>query len=88
MKSSAVPHAERILILAPRGRDAVVAKEILRDANVHSEICVDLGEVIHEIERRADIAVITEEATRGAKMEQLGLWVASQPTWSDFPFIL
>jgi C4-dicarboxylate-specific signal transduction histidine kinase len=21
-------------------------------------------------------------------MEQLGLWVASQPTWSDFPFIL
>ena len=51
MKSSAVPHAERILILAPRGRDAVVAKEILRDANVHSEICVDLGEVIHEIER-------------------------------------
>jgi signal transduction histidine kinase/ActR/RegA family two-component response regulator len=88
VKNSTLPHSERTLILAPRGRDAVVAKEILRDANLLSEICVDLGEIVHEIARGGDIAVITEEATRDPEMEQLARWVASQPPWSDFPFIL
>jgi signal transduction histidine kinase/ActR/RegA family two-component response regulator len=88
VKDIATLRPERTLILAPRGRDAVVAKEILRDARLHSEICVDLGEIVHEIERGADVVVITEEATRAPEMEQLGRWVASQPPWSDFPFIL
>ena len=88
MKNSGPAHPERTLILAPRGRDALVAKEILRDAKLHSEICIDFGEIVQEIERGADIAVITEEATRGPEMEQLARWVASQPRWSDFPFIL
>jgi DNA-binding NtrC family response regulator len=88
VKDVASLRPERTLILAPRGRDAVVAKEILRDAKLPSEICVDLGEIVHEIERGADVVVITEEATRAPEMEQLGRWVASQPPWSDFPFIL
>jgi signal transduction histidine kinase/ActR/RegA family two-component response regulator len=88
MKDTAPPHLERTLILAPRGRDAVVAKSILRDAKLHSVICVDLGEIVQEIARGADIAVITEEATRAPEMEQLARWVATQPPWSDFPFIL
>jgi signal transduction histidine kinase/ActR/RegA family two-component response regulator len=82
------PHPERTLILAPRGRDAVVAKGILRDARLHSEICLDLSEVVQEINRGADVAVLTEEATRSHDMRELVGWVASQPPWSDFPFIL
>ena len=79
---------ENILLLAPRGRDALVAKEILRDANLHSTICVDLGELLQEIRRNADVAVVTEEAIRGSDIRELIGWISSQPPWSDLPFIL
>jgi signal transduction histidine kinase len=82
------PRGERTLILAPRGRDAVVAKGILRDARIHSEICLDLAELMQEIRRGADLAILTEEATRGSDVRGVMEWVAAQPAWSDFPFIL
>ena len=83
-----VPHDERTLILAPRGRDAVVAKGILRDARIHSEICLDLAELVQAIGPGADLAILTEEATRGSDVRGVMEWVAAQPPWSDFPFIL
>jgi signal transduction histidine kinase len=80
--------SERTLILAPRGRDAVIAKGILRDGAMRSEICLDLAELLQEIKRGADVAIVTEEATRSADLRELVDWVGSQPPWSDFPFIL
>ncbi len=80
--------SERTLILAPRGRDAVVAKTILREAELQSAICVDLPELIEQIEYDADVAIITEEATRDGHMRALADWVAAQPPWSDFPFVV
>jgi signal transduction histidine kinase/ActR/RegA family two-component response regulator len=82
------PHTERALVLAPRGRDAVVAKAILRDAGIHSEICLDLDELVQEVKRGADVAVLTEEAARSPDARVLVNWISSQPPWSDFPFIL
>jgi signal transduction histidine kinase len=82
------PRSERTLILAPRGRDAVVAKGILRDAEIHSEICLDPDELVQEIKRGADVAIITEEAARSADARALVIWISAQPPWSDFPFIL
>ena len=88
MKETGPSHAERALILAPRGRDAVVAKGILRDARIHSDICLDLAELMQEIRRGADVAILTEEATRSSDVRAMMEWVAAQPPWSDFPFIL
>jgi signal transduction histidine kinase len=79
---------QRVLILAPRGRDAIVAKGILRDARIPSAICLDIPELLLEIRQGADVAVVTEEATRAADVRDLVGWVAAQPAWSDFPFIL
>src|SRR3954466_1541260 len=79
---------QRVLILAPRGRDSVVAKGILRDAHLRSEICLDLRELITEIGRGADVAIVTEEATRTPEVRTLREWVSAQPPWSDFPFIV
>jgi signal transduction histidine kinase len=76
------------LILAPRGRDAIIAKGILRDAKLHAVICVDLRELVQEIELGAELAVITEESTRSPDIRQLLEWIAAQPAWSDFPFIV
>jgi signal transduction histidine kinase/ActR/RegA family two-component response regulator len=78
---------ERTLLLAPRGRDAVVAKGILREAGIRSDICLDLRELVQELQRGADVAVLTEEAMRG-DMRSLSEWVRTQPPWSDFPFVL
>jgi signal transduction histidine kinase len=86
--NGAAPPSERTLILAPRGRDAFIAKGILRDAKLHSEICLDLPELVQELTRGADVAVVTEEATRSHEMRELAAWVATQPPWSDFPFIV
>ncbi|HUC47750.1 MAG TPA: ATP-binding protein [Xanthobacteraceae bacterium] len=87
MSTAAGLHPGRVLILAPRGRDAVVAKEILRDARLRADICLDIEELLQEIDHAADVAVMTEEATRG-DIRAMAAWVLSQPPWSDFPFVL
>ncbi|HEY1505483.1 MAG TPA: response regulator [Stellaceae bacterium] len=76
------------MILAPRGRDAAVAYSILRDAQLHADICTDLFELAREIARGADVAIVTEEATRESGGRPLIEWIASQPPWSDFPFVV
>jgi signal transduction histidine kinase len=80
--------SERALILAPRGRDAVVAKGILREAAIRADICIEMAELLQEIERGADVAIVTEEALRGPDTRLLVAWVACQPPWSDFPFVV
>lgn len=79
---------ERTLILAPRGRDAAVAMGILRDARLRAEVCANLDELAQEIARGADVAIITEEATREPNGRTLADWVGAQPPWSDFPFVV
>jgi signal transduction histidine kinase/CheY-like chemotaxis protein len=80
-------YSDRVLILAPRGRDAVVAKEILRDARLHADICLDVPELLQQLHKGAEVAVVTEEATR-VDMRPLASWVSSQQPWSDFPFVI
>ncbi len=80
--------AERALILAPRGRDAAVAHDILNEAKIRTQICFDLDGLLDQISRGADVAILTEEGLRGTDSRALGEWVRAQPPWSDFPFIV
>ena len=43
----------RVLILAPRGRDAAVACDLLRGQGVDCEICADLGELTGALDQGA-----------------------------------
>jgi signal transduction histidine kinase len=85
---NAAPQTERVLVLAPRGRDAIVAKGLLADARLRADICRDLPELLTEIRKGADVAVLTEEAIRQADSRELANWVKNQPAWSDFPFVV
>jgi signal transduction histidine kinase len=76
------------LILAPLGRDAAVARNVLQEARLHADICADSSELLEQIERGAGLAIVTEEATREFDVRPLNQWVMSQPAWSDFPFIV
>ena len=78
---------ERALLLAPRGRDAAVAREILHDGQISATICRDLNELLRHLQRGAEVAVVTEEALRG-EIRALAAWVQGQPPWSDFPFVV
>jgi signal transduction histidine kinase len=80
--------ATRTLILAPVGRDATVARDVLREANLDAHICRDGYELLEQIQRGAGLAIITEEATRDFDLRPLNQWVMSQPAWSDFPFVV
>ena len=79
---------QRILLLAIRGRDAVVIKQLLTRAGHESVICESGEALAREAARGAAIAVVTEESLLEADLTGLGAWLGDQPSWSDFPFVL
>ena len=79
---------ERILLLAPIGRDAQAAAQHLADANLRSLICSDLDDLAARLREGGAAAVLTEEALYNRGTLPLERWLANQPPWSDFPFII
>jgi len=79
---------ERVLILAPAGRDARLAQAVLRDAGFLSVVCQHLDQLCDELDGGAAAALITEEAFLAADSRGLLAWVRAQPAWSDLPFIV
>ncbi len=78
---------QHVLILAPLGRDAALAAEVLHKVGVASRVC-EHGEIVAEqIERGAGAALIAEEALLPRTVDLLRRAVAAQPPWSDFPFV-
>lgn len=79
---------DRILILAPRGRDAQIASELIQQSGFPCTTCVDLDNMVVELDAGTSAALITEEAL--AKGDRTGIsdWLKSQPAWSDLPFVV
>ena len=77
----------RVLVLAPTGRDAAAALDQLRAAGLSGIVCAGVVELIGKLDEGAGVAVIAEEAFRN-DFAKLTEWVAKQPPWSDFPFIV
>ncbi len=80
--------ALRALVLAPRGRDAAIARELLGNADVASQACQDLAALIGALDDDVAFALLSEEAIRTADIRPLADWIGHQPAWSDLPFIL
>jgi signal transduction histidine kinase len=77
----------RVLILAPVGRDAELATGVLKREQLTAEICPGVHELISRLHAGAGTAVIADEALNG-NIPLLHEWVKMQPAWSDFPFII
>jgi signal transduction histidine kinase/ActR/RegA family two-component response regulator len=78
----------RVLIHAPRGRDAAVVKDVVQP-NHRGQICNTPAQLVAAMKEGAAAAVVTEEALGDATLVQmLDNWLATQPPWSDFPFIV
>jgi PAS domain S-box-containing protein len=79
--------SERVLILAPRGRDAVVAETILREAGLERQAVPNFSALAAELSAGAGAAIVADEAVDSSRIEDLRDWVAEQPSWSDLPFV-
>jgi signal transduction histidine kinase len=79
---------ERVLILAPIGRDARAAAQSLTDIELGCTICTDIADLHERLCEGAAVAVATEEAFVRGNAQIVEQWVAEQPPWSDFPFVV
>ena len=82
------PLSERVLILAPQGRDAQIAAMILTEAGFPADIRGTLPELSRELAKGAGLAIITDEAVRHADLRPLAAVLGEQPSWSDLPIVL
>jgi two-component sensor histidine kinase len=80
--------SERTLILAPHGRDADVAADVLRGVGIEAHVCADLPKLVAELDSGAGLAIVTDDAFRTADLKSLAGWVSNQPSWSDLAFVL
>jgi signal transduction histidine kinase/ActR/RegA family two-component response regulator len=79
---------ERILIFAPRGRDAEVMCSVLAADGFGCDTVTCFHTFVERIEAGAGAAIVAEEALAGADLARLRAWLERQPPWSDFPFVV
>ena len=77
-----------VLILTPVGRDASACAQLVEQAGLSPQVCSDVSDLIAQLDRHADVVLITEEALYGKALDPLEAWVTGQPAWSDLPFVV
>jgi signal transduction histidine kinase len=80
--------AERVLIVAPNGRDANVLRDTLRGAGIGALPCRDVEELPALVRERADVLLLTDEALAPAGTNALLAALTAQPPWSDLPIVI
>ena len=80
--------SERILILAPRGRDGRVIQGVMEHASITTQVCGDLACLQACLQGQVGGAIVTEEALADPGVEALLALCEAQPPWSDIPFIV
>ena len=89
MKAELASESEqRVLVLAPSGRDALLTRDLVESAGLHCTVCETLAQLCSAIEEGAALALIAEEVMTPAALARLSETLARQPAWSDFPLIL
>jgi DNA-binding NtrC family response regulator len=79
---------QRVLILAPIGRDARAAAQLLEDRAIGCVICASVNDLDEKLKEGAAAALITEEALLDDTNRRVISWIDQQPPWSDLPFIV
>jgi signal transduction histidine kinase/CheY-like chemotaxis protein len=82
------PTAERVLVLAPTGRDAALSREILRNEHIEADVCESIEELRATALEDVGALLIAEEALTPAAIQQLTATLDRQPPWSDIPVVL
>src|SRR5690242_8693713 len=79
----------RVLVVAPTGRDATLLCQALSRADMQALECPSCEAACRELESAgAGALIIAEEALSIADIQRLAELMSNQPAWSDFPLIL
>jgi signal transduction histidine kinase/ActR/RegA family two-component response regulator len=79
---------ERVLLVAPTGRDAALAAAALRSEQIHVTTCRDLSQAVTELGSGAGALLVAMEAMDPNGVQHLAQWIARQPAWSDLPVVI
>src|SRR5215207_1490612 len=82
------PDDERILVLAPVGRDAPLLQTVLGQAGFRSTLVPDPATLHHCLQEPIGALLFTEEALIPAVLQTLNTGLANQPEWSNLPLVL
>lgn len=82
------PPAATVLVVAPTGKDAPLAAEVLRGAGITAEVCPSLDALCGQLGDGTGAVLLAEEALIGSAVPQLTSRLAEQPAWSDIPLIV
>lgn len=88
MQETREPTPFSVLILAATEAEAAAETAWLREDGIHTYSCPDVESLVEAIREGVGIGVLSEEAIRDADLGPLSDWLAGQPTWSDFPFVV
>ena len=80
--------SERVLILAPTGRDAELACAALRTAGIAAEVAESVEALCAEVREGCGAIMVTEEAFDARGMQCVRDVLDEQPAWSDVPLII
>lgn len=79
----------RLLVHAPRGRDAAVVETVLGGQSMRAHVCPTPASLLEALNEGAAGAIVTEEVLPELLAgDALVDWLHAQPPWSDFPFIV
>jgi PAS domain S-box-containing protein len=79
---------DRILVLAPIGRDAEIACGVLKSAGFPAQACRSLDEVVDEMADGVGVLLLAEEGLSVGSLPRLQECIARQPPWSDLPVVI
>src|SRR5688572_12276298 len=79
---------DRILVLAPTGRDGQLIAKALQEAGLQTSCPGSAESLAEEYRAGAAAAVVAEEALDAKALAILQSALTGQPLWSDFPVIL
>jgi len=78
---------ERVLVLAPTGRDAALISEMLQRDGTPCSACANVEELAAKVDEGAGMALFAEEALVGVPIHSLIAALMRQPSWADFPLL-
>jgi signal transduction histidine kinase/ActR/RegA family two-component response regulator len=86
--STATGLEQRVLVLAPFGRDAQATSEVLLAVGLAVESCADVDGLCAEIPRGAAAVVVAEEALSDDGRRRISAVLAQEPAWSNLPVLV
>jgi signal transduction histidine kinase/CheY-like chemotaxis protein len=87
-RSGAEDGGQRILVLAPIGRDGALTCAVLEEAGMLAAHCADGEDVRHHAHTGVGALVLTEEVAGTADMVLVEGLIREQPPWSDLPVVV